>query len=412
MKQIDTPKLIATLGFIAIMFVFWRYAYPCALAYHEQMQLFLWNCDYFMERLAEPGGMARYLAEMMVQHYNNLMLGALLVTLLMTIIQQLTWLLLRRWGCKDTVKNYLLSFLSPLVVWGLMGDMDVMTTLPVAVALTLGMMVLAPQIPVWTVCYSLFIAVVGYWIAGPMAVVGAVCIMARLAIRSEKGCRPLLAMLTVTVVGVAVVWGSCCVLPYSVSRIIRGIDYYRDPTVFLPRCWYTSNVYQQLDYSMLVRQQEWEDIISKASNGIPVATASVAAVKLAQWKTGRINDAEIQNFISTYSKLDHPVNICMKNDLFFHLGLVNASRRYAFEFKQLIGNNNQSGRIIKRLAETELVSGHYKLARKYLYILRDATYYRKWAEKILPLTYNAKLVEAHPLYGPLSKSFPEKDYIY
>lgn len=99
-KNRDVLKLMATIGFAIVMFVFWRYFYSCALAYHEQMQLFLWNSDYFMERIVEPGGGARYLAEMLVQYYNNLALGALLITLLMVAMQQLTWIILRRWGGK------------------------------------------------------------------------------------------------------------------------------------------------------------------------------------------------------------------------------------------------------------------------------------------------------------------------
>ena len=53
-----------------------------------------------------------------------------------------------------------------------------------------------------------------------------------------------------------------------------------------------------------------------------------------------------------------------------------------------------------------------KLARTYLYILHDATFYRQWAEDVLPLTRSVKLLDAHPLYGPLSHSFPEKDVMY
>lgn len=66
-KNNDRSRWMVAVGFMAALYIFWRYAYPCALAYHEQMQLFLWNGDYLMDRLAEPGGVARYLAEMLVQ---------------------------------------------------------------------------------------------------------------------------------------------------------------------------------------------------------------------------------------------------------------------------------------------------------------------------------------------------------
>ena len=409
MKNIDKYKLIITIGFIVVLFIFWRYAYPCALAYHEQMQLFLWNVDYMMDRLSEPGGLARYIAEMMVQNYVNLSLGALLLSMLMLSIQQSMWLYLRRCGIKNTMRNFLLSFIMPIAVWMLMGDKDVMTTFPVSLAITLGMMAFSPHNRRWAMVYSLLMAVVGYWLAGPLAIVGAMFVSACILMNSEDKLRNLLVVGIIAIGGAFELILSCSILPYPAVRIVRGIDYYREPEVCFPREWFTSDIYQQLDYSMLVRQQEWNEIIAKASDKMPSAPASVAAVRLAQWKKHIISNEQMTEFVSIYSNLDNPTNILMKSDLYYYLGMVNASRRFAFEFKQLIGNNNQSGRIIRRLAEAELVSGHLRLARKYLYLLRKTTYYRDWAEKTLPMTYNPQLIEAHPVYGPLSKSFPEKE---
>ena len=40
-KNNDRSRWMVAAGFMAALYIFWRYAYPCALAYHEQMQLFL-----------------------------------------------------------------------------------------------------------------------------------------------------------------------------------------------------------------------------------------------------------------------------------------------------------------------------------------------------------------------------------
>lgn len=56
-------KFLVPLLLGAAVFVLWRFVYPCALAYHEQMQLFLWSSDYAVARIGEPGGVARYIAE-------------------------------------------------------------------------------------------------------------------------------------------------------------------------------------------------------------------------------------------------------------------------------------------------------------------------------------------------------------
>lgn len=43
------------------VFMFWYVAYPHALSYQEQYQLFLWTSDYFVERVSLPGGLAYWL---------------------------------------------------------------------------------------------------------------------------------------------------------------------------------------------------------------------------------------------------------------------------------------------------------------------------------------------------------------
>ena len=96
---------------------------------------------------------------------------------------------------------------------------------------------------------------------------------------------------------------------------------------------------------------------------------------------------------------------------YYHLGLVNTVRRYAFEQMESITNYNRSGRLLKRLAETALVSGHRRLTRTYLNILRNTTFYSTWADETIALLNDSKALESHPVYGRLLYSFPKKDLI-
>ena len=76
------------------VFLFWYVAYPHALSYQEQYQLFLWTWDYFVERVSLPGGFADWLGEFIVQFYYVEWLGALLLALLFVALQRLTLRLL------------------------------------------------------------------------------------------------------------------------------------------------------------------------------------------------------------------------------------------------------------------------------------------------------------------------------
>ena len=114
------------------MFLFWYVAYPHALSYQEQYQLFLWTWDYLLERLSLPGGFADWLGEFIVQFFYVEWLGALLLALLFVALQRLTARLLpKAW--------WLLSLLPVAVMWWLMGDINVMLSLMVAIVLAIGM---------------------------------------------------------------------------------------------------------------------------------------------------------------------------------------------------------------------------------------------------------------------------------
>ena len=108
------------------MFLFWYVWYPHALSYQEQYQLFLWTGDYFVEKISLPGGFADWVGEFIVQFYYVEWLGALLLAMLFVALQRLTARLLPKAWC-------LLSLLPVAVMWWLMGDINVMLSLMVAV---------------------------------------------------------------------------------------------------------------------------------------------------------------------------------------------------------------------------------------------------------------------------------------
>ena len=69
------------------VFLFWLLGYPEALNYQEQNQLFLTTTDYFILRMAVPGGLADYVSEFIVQFYYVPWLGALLIGIMYAVMQ-------------------------------------------------------------------------------------------------------------------------------------------------------------------------------------------------------------------------------------------------------------------------------------------------------------------------------------
>ena len=102
----------------------------------------------------------------------------------------------------------------------------------------------------------------------------------------------------------------------------------------------------------------------------------------------------------------------LTGDVYFLLGLVNTSQRYAFEAMESVPNYNKSARAIKRLAETNLINGQYAVARKYLAMLKKTIYYRLWAERRLEMIDNPRLIDENNVYGYLRKVRLADDFLF
>ena len=438
---------IITLLFGLAVFLFWRYSYPFALTYQEQLQLFLLDGDYLCQRLSEPGGLARYLAEFLVQFYNGVTIGAAILALLFMLVQRLTWWLMR------TEEHYLLSFIPPLMLWIAMGDESVLLTYTVALLLTLlATALLARLFFAWgyekrmllrKLYLMLILMPLLYWLIGPMALLAACFLM------------PLAVVYTLALILV-----SAHYLPYPTLRVFLGISYYRVPMT-LPYLlmaipiviWLLGNIvrlmpaagrravivealavvlaiggimggwgydakrYELIAYDHLVRIGDWKGIIDKAEKQMPDLPMSVSATNLALAMTNQLGDRAFhfyqhgsegllpkfeRNFATTQ----------LTGEIYFQLGLVNTAQRLAFEAMEAIPNYNKSVRVVKRLAETNLVNGQYQVAAKYLHLLEKTVFYRRWAQRTLALLGNEKAINAHPLYGRLRQWRLTDDFLF
>ena len=70
-----------------------------------------------------------------------------------------------------------------------------------------------------------------------------------------------------------------------------------------------------------------------------------------------------------------------------------------------IPNYNKSARALQRLAETNLVTGQYEVALKYISILEETTFYRGWARKIKPLAEHPETIKDNPVYYRLKEVY-------
>ena len=438
--------LLLTLVFGLMVFLFWWRRYPFALTYQEQLQLFMFDDDYFCSRIAEPGGLARYIAEFLVQFYNGVIFGALIIALLYMLVQRLTWRLIHSEG------HYALSFIPSVLLWYAMGDESVMLTYVVALLIA---MTVAWGWRSWSEKWSqwvkwlvaLLLIPVVYWLIGPMVLLVALLMM------------PWTITVATLLYSLGVILLSAHYLPFPMMRTVLGISYYRFPVTlpyllmvlpvvvwlmanfirFLPKAkqWvnvaevmlvlvvlvglvdlgYDKKKYELIEYDYLVRVRDWNAIIAKAEKQTPDLPMSVSATNLALAMTNQLGDRAFEFYQrgpqGLFPKFERNfASSQLTGEIYFHLGLINTAQRLAFESMEAIPNYNKSARVVKRLAETNIINGQYKIAEKYLRMLEKTIFYRLWAQRMIAILGNEQAINDHPLYGTLRQYKLQEDILF
>lgn len=335
---------LLTVAFGVAVFCFWLFWLPYLMVAREGMQLFLWNADYLLGRLAVPGGFAQYLGEFIVQFFINPVYGALWYAVLFIAAQLLAWRLCKAW---------LLSYIVPCVLWYLACNPNIPMTPIVAVVFTLGLMNLLPTARKARFVAACVMVPVGYWLFGP-----AIVLMVVAPITSVVYHISLMVLLAFCVIG------SAWLTPYPLRQVARGIDYY----------WEGDKVgtYEEMAYDMQMRKHHWEVMATKHEQTPAMKSVSSAF---------------------------------LMSEISLSIGMVNMSQRSAFEAMEAIPNFNKSARALHRLVETNIITGQYEVARKYIAILEETTFYRGWALKMNSVIEHPEQIGDYPLYHRLKEKY-------
>lgn len=92
---------------------------------------------------------------------------------------------------------------------------------------------------------------------------------------------------------------------------------------------------------------------------------------------------------------------------YYSIGLINEAHRWAFESMVIQGFHPEN---IKLLIKTNLINGHYKIAAKYIHILKKTLHYRRLAEKYEKMLSDPDLIKADPELGLKIKLKPNDDF--
>lgn len=471
--MIKTWKPLLSLLFGVAIVIFWAVPYVGGLCFQEQYQMFLFDANYFLERIVQPGGLADYISEFLVQFYYMPVLGGAIIALLLMGIQAAVWGLMKQYGARHDFPGYLLSFLPSIALWCAMGDQNVLLSFVVALfgALVMGWIHNRFHNRLVKVVFELVSTALVYWFLGPVVFLYAALMIgdtlknARQKGNVFSGIGYSAGILVLTIAWILL---STQTLQYPVSRLFLGLNYYRYPGVtflliyivmalaaFIPflgmvhphssalQKWQKSKwvmavayiivlfasvcgirtsfdelTYEMIDYDFWIRTEQWNKIIEHAEKKPSTSPLGVSSVNLALSQTGQLPDRLFEFYqngaeglFPAFSRdMTSPVST---SEVFYRLGMVNDAERYMFEAQEAIPNFRKSARLTRRIAECEIINGNYEVAAKLLRRLQKTIFYSNWANQTMALLGNEKAINRHPVYGKLRKYREKKqDFLF
>ncbi len=471
--MIKSWKPLLSLLFGVAVVIFWSVPYMSGLCFQEQYQMFLFDTNYFLERIVLPGGLADYISEFLVQFYYMPVLGGAIIALLLMSIQAISWGLMKQYGMKAVFPGYLLSFVPSIVLWCAMGDQNLLLSFVVALsgALLMGWIHNRFHNRLVKVVFELVSTALVYWFLGPVVFLYAALMIGDTLMKGKQNGHILSSLgysaclLILTVAWILLTTQS---LQYPVYRIFSGLNYYRYPGTVSPlplgvmiwtvvvvffgmvpdgHVWikklqqskvvmalayvlvivaswfgikasFDAMTYDLIDYDFLVRTEQWDKIIEKAEKKPATTPLGVSCVNLALSQKGQLADRLFEFYqnggeglFPTFTRdMISPVSTA---EIFFRLGMVNDAERYMFEAQEAIPNYRKSARLTRRIIECEIINGNYQVAAKLLRRLQKTLFYRNWANQTMALLGNEKAINQHPIYGKLRKYREKKqDFLF
>jgi len=389
------------------MFLFWYVAYPHALSYQEQYQLFLWTWDYFVERISLPGGLADWLGEFTVQFYYIEWLGALLLALLYVILQQLTLRLMYSLTSYHSPLTSTLSIVPVVMLWWLMGDINVLLSLPVAIVIALALACIRLSKPLsWL---DAMIVPIAYWLIGPVVWLYVLVRVIQIGWKHLWSAGWLVAVQLM-----AYAW----LLPqWPLQQALTGLNYYRIPLQSPQLSGYDKEMYELIRLDYLVRHERWDEIVKRAGDTQVRTPFWSNCVNLALSQKRLLADRMFDFYQSGEDALILPrtrdlTSMLPSAEAFWRLGMVNSAQRYMFDTQESILNGRKSGRCTKRIAECMIVNGHYQTAQKQLDLLKKSLFYRSWAEETEAMMKDENQINIHPVFGRQRQLRYKENFLY
>lgn len=202
---------------------------------------------------------------------------------------------------------------------------------------------------------------------------------------------------------------------------IRSMSFYLDmvlfsATIFLLSRLYNPEMNNLFKLERLVYSRNWNEVIKNQEKNQSRNIVAQYYYNLALSETNQLCDRLF------YGRQDYgPRSLMVQWDskaninqifrgayFFYSIGLINEAHRWAFESMVIQGYRPEN---IKMLIKTDLINGHYKVAEKYIRVLKRTIRYRKWAEQYEKMLFHPEVIQTDPELSEKIRLQPKDDFI-
>ncbi len=438
MQKLKLPRIFLPLV-VALFFAGWvlYYFFACRyqLLFMEQQELFLFTGNYFSDYLSRPGGLVAYAGAFLLQFFYHPLVGALILAFLGLTLFVLLFRLVTRIFPRDLA--LFVALLPAILLFILQHDHSLSLAMPLSLALSFtGLWVgfsirkASLRIPLRGVIllFLLFAGGVSVWIpfllflfeellsgrrfrfSGPLvwvfSLLALVLLLQASLYRTYSVGDLLLANISFRLglpffgLLLALLW-FWCLAAATVSLVFHS------RSIRLPEGGYlwarsvlfahvvgmlawggvrladNKNAEQILHIDHAVMMQDWPAALEVCRAYPEPHNVVWQYANLSLFMQGRLLDDFLEFSSTDFDPLFLPFSAnnlipLFGQEVYYQMGFINESVRWAFEASVANPQGTQS-RLLRRLAQGNLINGKYEVARKYLTVLEQSLYYRRWA---------------------------------
>ncbi len=462
MENNRKKELIVAGVFFGAAFVFFRFYYQYHLYFIEQLQIFLLTPAHFLSYFSKPGFLSSYIGDFLTQFYYLSGGGPAVISLTLMLLWLLVRKLLNRWYGMDN--GYLRPLIPSVFSWIALCDPEFPLSAVIGLLIAIVSFLVYVSIGRETIRKPAGILMIPalYVLVGSGYLLFAV-LAAGYELAAVRKNRTVLYASVMFLVLVLVppqmrqFYDITLLQSYTwideITRHVRFINYLpllsvpatvlaawlsfdklKFPSVekisplagfivmvlalsagILLNARFTREKILKLDYKAAAGR--WEEVYElsqryRLRNNIATYYTNMSLAKL-----GLMPEKLMEFYQPAATGLFIPVNanenyltITFSNEVYWQLGDVNAAQHSAL-LGMIFSPRSRSSRLMKRLAEINIVNGEYEVAEKYLKILEKTLFHRRWAEARRIFLFNEDECSRSPWISSKRSVIPSEDLL-